>query len=64
MAETLKITNQPLPPHAQLIQMATAHWVSHIVNVAAKLPGPPFPAAAFAGIWLLHPTLRVPLNMP
>ena len=37
MAENLKITNQPLPPHAQLIQMATAHWVSHIVYVAAKL---------------------------
>ena len=26
-----------LPPHAQLVQMATAHWVSHIVYVAAKL---------------------------
>src|SRR3954466_13210487 len=25
------------PPHAQLIEMATAHWVSHIVCVAAKL---------------------------
>jgi len=25
------------PPHAQLIQMATAHWVSHIVYAAAKL---------------------------
>jgi hypothetical protein len=25
------------PPHAQLIQMARAHWVSHIVYVAAKL---------------------------
>src|SRR5262245_15727211 len=25
------------PPHVQLIQMATAHWVSHIVYVAAKL---------------------------
>src|SRR5262245_56379144 len=36
MAENLTITNQPLP-HAQLIQMATAHWVSHIVYVAAKL---------------------------
>ena len=26
-----------LPPHAQLVQMATAHWVSHILYVAAKL---------------------------
>jgi len=25
------------PPHAQLIEMATAHWVSRIVYVAAKL---------------------------
>ena len=25
------------PPHAQLIQMGIAHWVSHIVYVAAKL---------------------------
>src|SRR4051812_21932856 len=28
---------QSLPPHAQLVQMAMAHWVSHIVYVAAKL---------------------------
>ncbi len=26
-----------LPPHAQLIQMATAHWMSHILYVAAEL---------------------------
>ena len=26
-----------LPPHAQLVHMATAHWVSHILYVAAKL---------------------------
>ncbi|BFU91634.1 MAG: hydroxyneurosporene-O-methyltransferase [Nitrospira sp.] len=26
-----------LPPHAQLVQMGTAHWVSHILYVAAKL---------------------------
>src|SRR5262245_43262884 len=32
-----KTKNQTLPPHAQLVQMATAHWVSHIVYVAAKL---------------------------
>src|SRR5262249_4795476 len=30
-------TNQPLPPHAQLVQKAMAHWVSHVVYVAAKL---------------------------
>lgn len=28
---------QAPPPHAQLIQMATAHWVSHILYAAAKL---------------------------
>src|SRR6478672_4099971 len=26
-----------LPPHAQLVQMATAHWMSHVLYVAAKL---------------------------
>jgi hypothetical protein len=26
-----------LPPHAQLVQMATAHWMSHILYVAAEL---------------------------
>jgi hypothetical protein len=26
-----------LPPHAQLVQMATAHWMSHILYAAAKL---------------------------
>ena len=25
------------PPHAQLVQMAMAHWVSHVVHAAAKL---------------------------
>jgi O-methyltransferase/methyltransferase family protein len=30
-------TNAGLPPHVQLIQMATAHWISRIVFVAAKL---------------------------
>ncbi len=28
---------QPKPPHAQLIEMATAHWISRILYVAAKL---------------------------
>ncbi|MDC8450791.1 MAG: methyltransferase [Nitrospira sp.] len=26
-----------LPPHAQLVQMGTSHWMSHILYVAAKL---------------------------
>ena len=30
-------SKQELPPHAQLVQMGMAHWVSHIVYVAAKL---------------------------
>src|SRR5215813_7715558 len=37
MVEKQESKNQPLPPHAQLVQMATAHWVSHVVYVAAKL---------------------------
>jgi len=28
---------EPLPPHAQLVQMAMGHWVSRIVYVAARL---------------------------
>jgi ubiquinone/menaquinone biosynthesis C-methylase UbiE len=28
---------QPKPPHAQLIEMGTAHWTSRIIHVAAKL---------------------------
>jgi alkyl hydroperoxide reductase subunit AhpC/2-polyprenyl-3-methyl-5-hydroxy-6-metoxy-1,4-benzoquinol methylase len=28
---------QAKPPHAQLIEMATAHWISRIIYVAAKL---------------------------
>jgi hypothetical protein len=28
---------QGTPPHAQLVQMSMAHWVSHIIYVAAKL---------------------------
>lgn len=30
-------TATPPPPHAQLIQMGTAHWVSSIIYIAAKL---------------------------
>src|SRR4051812_46473179 len=41
-SETSMASNQSgqpeaLPPHAQLVQMGMAHWVSHIVYVAAKL---------------------------
>jgi hypothetical protein len=28
---------EAIPPHAQLVQMGTAHWISRIVYVAAKL---------------------------
>src|SRR5215217_6375274 len=37
MAENQAGETQTPPPHAQLIQMGMAHWVSHIVYVAAKL---------------------------
>jgi O-methyltransferase domain/Dimerisation domain len=37
MTENNRNTIDTMPPHAQLVQMATAHWVSHIVYVAAKL---------------------------
>lgn len=37
MAESHLSKSETPPPHAQLVQMATAHWVSHIVYVAAKL---------------------------
>ena len=29
--------NTEVPPHAQLVQMAMAHWVSRIVHLTAKL---------------------------
>jgi hypothetical protein len=37
MTENQRDDSQSAPPHAQLIQMAMAHWVSHIVYVAARL---------------------------
>jgi hypothetical protein len=37
MTENNHNTNDTMPPYAQLVQMATAHWVSHIIYVAAKL---------------------------
>ncbi|MGB6198156.1 MAG: methyltransferase [Candidatus Acidiferrales bacterium] len=37
MSETTQAKIGNLPPHVQLIQMATAHWVSRLANVAAQL---------------------------
>lgn len=37
MSDTLEPASQALPPHAQLIQMGTASWVSGVVYAAAKL---------------------------
>jgi hypothetical protein len=37
MPENNHSQTESAPPHAQLVQMAHAHWVSHIVYVAAKL---------------------------
>src|SRR5262245_53765835 len=37
MPENQAANSQTVPPVAQLIQMATGHWVSHIVYVAADL---------------------------
>ncbi len=35
--EPIKTEPKAKPPHAQLIEMATAHWTSRIVHVAARL---------------------------
>jgi hypothetical protein len=37
MTDNQQNTNQTAPPHAQLVQIATAHWGSQILYVAAKL---------------------------
>lgn len=37
MTERKNGASQGPPPHAQLVQMATAHWVSQILYVAARL---------------------------
>jgi hypothetical protein len=37
MTESQGAKSQSAPPHAQLVQMGLAHWVSNIVYVAAKL---------------------------
>ena len=53
-------TTETTPPHAQLVQMAMAHWVSHIMYVAAKLSladhlsGGPKSADELAGLTGTH----------
>jgi hypothetical protein len=37
MNENDRNTIDTMPPHAQLVQLAIAHWMSHIVYVATKL---------------------------
>lgn len=37
MPDNPATTSNSLPPHVQLVQMGTAHWVSHILYVAARL---------------------------
>ena len=37
MPETTRAKTGPAPPQAQMIQMATAHWVSRLLHVAAQL---------------------------
>jgi DNA-binding IclR family transcriptional regulator len=37
VAETNRAATETAPPQAQMIQMATAHWVSRLLHVAAQL---------------------------
>jgi predicted transcriptional regulator len=37
MPETVRVKSEAQPPQAQLIQMATAHWVSRLLYVAAQM---------------------------
>ena len=37
MSDNSATQPESLPPHAQLVHMGTAHWMSHILYVAAKL---------------------------
>lgn len=61
MSDGEETTSQALPPHAQLIQMGTASWVSAMVYAAAKLgladqlSTGPKSAAELAGTMRLHP---------
>ncbi len=60
MADTAKSQEPPISPSAQLVQMASAYWVSCIVHAAAKfdladrLAGGPKTAAEIAGPLGLH----------
>ncbi|WP_119390607.1 methyltransferase family protein [Taklimakanibacter lacteus] len=60
MPDTSKPQDPPLPPSAQLVQMASANWVSCIVHAAAKfdladkLADGPKTAAEIAGALKLH----------
>lgn len=65
MSDSEGTTSQALPPHAQLIQMGTASWVSALVYAAAKvgladhLSNGPRSAAELSGPMGLHaPTLH------
>jgi hypothetical protein len=54
-------TNPAVPPHVQMIQMATGYWLSRLVYTAAKLDlagllaDGPMPAAALAATLQVHP---------
>ena len=37
MSDSQSVASEAVPPHAQLIQMATGKWVAAIVYAAAKL---------------------------
>lgn len=41
MPETVPVKSEAQPPQAQLIQMATAHWVSRILYVVAGVDRKP-----------------------
>ena len=61
MTDKQQSSNQAPPPHTQLVQMAMAHWMSHIVYAAAKLnladhlAQGPKTAEALAGPTATHP---------
>lgn len=61
MSENTPPTSQATPPHAQVIQMATAYWVSRLVHAAAELgladhlSRGPQTVEALAGLTRTHP---------
>jgi DNA-binding IclR family transcriptional regulator len=67
-------SSSPLPPHAQIIQMATAYWVSQLVVIAANvrladhLADGPRSAGDLAGVTgtnprALHRFMRTPASL-